>query len=63
MRISQWKPESTVGVDAHFSGAVQNEISGACYSTFYSSRYEREIKTWGVVMYSLVDFMSVAKEK
>jgi len=63
MRIFQWKPESIVGVDARFAGAVQNEICGACYSTVYSSRYEREMKTWGVVLYSLVDFMVVAKEK
>ena len=33
MRIFQWKPESTVAVDAYFSGAVQKEICGACYST------------------------------
>jgi len=63
MRIFQWKPESTVVVDAHFSGVVQNEICEACYSTVYSSRYEREIKTWGVTLHSLVDFMGAAKEK
>jgi hypothetical protein len=33
MKIYQWKPENTGAVDAHFSGAVQNEIYGACYST------------------------------
>jgi len=52
-----------ISVDVHFSGAVRKEICGACYSTVYSSRYEREIKTWGAVLYSLVDFMGVAKEK
>jgi hypothetical protein len=32
-------------------------------SVQFSSTYEREIKTWGVVLYSLVDFTGVAKER